>query len=56
MPDVITAAAFAMAVSAGGACKAVKTTALLTMHEGMDAMEKAAACGYEPISKQAPTE
>lgn len=56
MPDIASAAAFAMAVSAGGACKAVKTTPLLTMHEGMEAMAKAASCGYEPVGKKAKTE
>ena len=48
MPNAVSAAAFAMAVSAGGACKAVKTTALLTPAEGMKAMKKAATCGYKP--------
>lgn len=52
MPDTICAAAFAMAISAGGACKAVKTTPLLTMHEGMDAMGKAATCGYDPVARK----
>jgi len=56
MPDTISIAAFAMAVSAGGACKAVKTTPLLTMHEGMEAMAKAASCGYVPVDKIAKTE
>jgi uncharacterized protein with GYD domain len=46
MPDNVSAAAFAMAVSAGGACKAVKTTPLLSTQEGLAAMRKAAACGY----------
>ncbi len=49
MPDTISAAAFGMAVSAGGACKAVKITPLLTMNEGMEAMAKAASCGYQPV-------
>jgi len=48
MPDDATAAAFAMAVAAGGACKAVKTTPLLSVEEGMEAERKAAACGYAP--------
>ena len=33
MPDSISAAAFSMAVAAGGACKSVKTTPLLTAGE-----------------------
>jgi uncharacterized protein with GYD domain len=49
MPDTVSAAAFSMAVSAGGSCKTVKTTPLLTAQEGMDAMRKAANCGYRPV-------
>src|ERR1041385_1788824 len=45
MPDNITAAAFAMAVTAGGALKAAKTTPLLTFDEGGQAMKKAAEAG-----------
>src|SRR5579875_3704884 len=41
MPDNTDAAAFAVAVAAGGACKAFKTTPLLTMQEGVEAMTKA---------------
>ena len=52
MPDALCAAAFGMAVSAGGACKAVKTTPLLTMNEGMEAMARAGSCGYEPVGKK----
>jgi len=48
MPDNVGAAAFSVAVAAGGACKAVKTTPLLTMQEGPEAMKKAATCGYKP--------
>ena len=53
MPDSVSAAAFSMAVSAGGSCKAVKTTPLLTTHEGIEAMKKAATCGYRPVAKGA---
>lgn len=53
MPDSVSAAAFSMAVAAGGACRAVKTTALLTSTEGMEAMKKAAKCGYRPVAKSA---
>jgi uncharacterized protein with GYD domain len=53
MPDSVSAAAFSMAVSAGGACRALKTTPLLTSAEGLDAMKKAATCGYRPITKSA---
>jgi len=48
MPDNATAAAFAVAVAAGGACKAVKTTPLLSTEEGMEAAKKAATAGYAP--------
>jgi uncharacterized protein with GYD domain len=48
MPDSISAAAFSLATSAGGALKAIKTTPLLTIEEGMEAMKKAAGTGYRP--------
>jgi uncharacterized protein with GYD domain len=48
MPDNVGAAAFSVAVAAGGACKAVKTTPLLSVQEGLEAMKKAATCGYKP--------
>lgn len=49
MPDNTGAAAFALAIAAGGACKAVKTTPLLAVTEGMAAMKKAGTSGYKPI-------
>jgi uncharacterized protein with GYD domain len=51
MPDSVSAAAFSMAVAAGGACKTVKTTPLLTTAEGIEAMKKAAQCGYKPVQQ-----
>lgn len=48
MPDNASAAALAIAFSAGGALKAAKTTPLLTTQEGIDAMKKAPATGYRP--------
>jgi uncharacterized protein with GYD domain len=51
MPDSVSAAAFAMAVAAGGACTNVKTTPLLTIAEAQDAMKRAATCGYTPATK-----
>jgi uncharacterized protein with GYD domain len=48
MPDNISAAAFSLATSAGGALKAIKTTPLLTVEEGIEAMKKAAGAGYRP--------
>jgi hypothetical protein len=41
MPDNVSAAAFSVAASAGGAIKAIKTTPL-------EAMKKAATAGYKP--------
>ena len=48
MPDNVTAAAFSIAASAGGAVKAAKTTPLMTMEEGIAAMRKAGTAGYRP--------
>jgi uncharacterized protein with GYD domain len=47
-PDNPSAAAFSMAASAGGAVKAVKTTPLLTVQEGIEAMRSAGGAGYKP--------
>ena len=44
----ISAAAFSLATSAGGALKAIKTTPLLTVEEGLEVMKKAAGAGYHP--------
>jgi uncharacterized protein with GYD domain len=51
MPDNVSAAAFAMAISSGGACKSVKTTPLMTGEEAVAAMKKAGGSGYKPIAK-----
>ena len=48
LPDSVSAAAFSIAVSAGGAVRAVKTTPLMSVEEGMDAMHKAGDVGYIP--------
>jgi uncharacterized protein with GYD domain len=48
MPDNVSAAAFSLATSAGGALKAIKTTPLLTVEEGIAAMQQAAGAGYRP--------
>jgi uncharacterized protein with GYD domain len=48
MPDAISAAAFSLATTAGGALKAIKTTPLLTVEEGIEALKKAASAGYRP--------
>ncbi len=48
MPDHVSASAFSLAASAGGGVKAVKTTPLMTVEEGIEAMKKAAGAGYRP--------
>jgi uncharacterized protein with GYD domain len=52
MPDNVNAAAFAMAVAGGGACRSVKTTPLLSLDNAADAMKKAGKCGYKPVTKK----
>ena len=47
-PDNVSAAAFSMAVSAGGALRAFKTTPLMTAEEAIEAMKKAGKAGYQP--------
>ncbi len=48
-PNNVSAAAIAMAFAAGGAIKSVHTTPLLTADEAIDAIKKAANCGYKSI-------
>ncbi len=48
MPDNVSAAAFSIAASAGGSVKSIKTTPLMTIREGMQAMRKAKRSKYEP--------
>ena len=50
MPDHIAAAAFALAIAAGGSVKAQKTTPLLSIEDGKAALKKATTSGYKPIS------
>jgi uncharacterized protein with GYD domain len=50
MPSSVDAAAIAIAFAAGGACKSVQTTPLLTVEEAMEAMKKAKESGYRPVS------
>jgi uncharacterized protein with GYD domain len=45
MPNEETAVAFSLAASAGGSVKAIKTTPLLTVEQGLQAMGKASAAG-----------
>lgn len=46
--DNVSAAACSIAVSASGAFKAFKTTPLLGIAEGMEAMKKAGKLNYKP--------
>ena len=48
MPDNVSAAAFSVAAAAGGGVKAIKTTPLMTVEEGMEMMRKAGGAGYRP--------
>lgn len=48
LPDNVSAAAISMAVSATGVAKAYKTTPLMTVEEGVEAMKKAKIAKYQP--------
>lgn len=50
MPDNVGAAAFALAIKAGGACKAVKTTPLLSIADSVAAQKKAASANYKSVT------
>lgn len=50
MPDNVSAAAIAMAFAAGGACKSVQTTPLISAEEAVQALKKARDCGYAPAT------
>src|SRR6476619_6047403 len=50
MPSNVDAGAIAMAFAAGGACKSVKTTPLLTADEAVEAMKKASSAGYRAVT------
>ncbi len=53
MPSNVEAAAFSLAVTAGGAIRAIKTTPLMSTAEGVEAMKKAAKSGYKAPSRSA---
>jgi uncharacterized protein with GYD domain len=54
LPDTVSAAALDMAVMAGGALQAVKTTPLLTFDDGVAAMHQARAAEYQPPRSEIP--
>ncbi len=47
-PDNVSAAALSLAINASGALKAVKTTPLMTIEEGVEAMRNAGGVSYQP--------
>jgi len=52
MPDNISAASFAIACAGGGAVKSCKTTPLLSIDDGIEALKRGAKSGYKaPTSK-----
>jgi uncharacterized protein with GYD domain len=51
MPSNVEAAAFSVAASAGGALKSIKTTPLLSLEEGLEALKKAGTSGYKAPSQ-----
>jgi uncharacterized protein with GYD domain len=53
LPTSVDTAAIAIAAAAGGSCKAVKTTALLTAEEAVEAMKKVSNTGYRPVAASA---
>ena len=48
MPNNVNAAAISFAFNSGGAISSIKTTVLMTVEEGMEAMKKAGGTGYKP--------
>jgi len=48
MPDNESMTAMSLAVAAGGACKAAKTTVLMSGDQVVAAMKKASAVSYKP--------
>ena len=50
LPDNVSAAGIAMAFAAGGACKSVQTTPLISPEDAMEALNKARECGYRPAT------
>ena len=48
MPDNVSTATVAIAFAAGGAVKAAKTTPLMTVEEGLQALRNAGGADYRP--------
>ncbi|MGH9024875.1 MAG: GYD domain-containing protein [Acidimicrobiia bacterium] len=49
-PDNVASAAFSIAAAGAGALSTIKTTPLMTMDEGVEAMNQAAGTGLKPPS------
>ena len=47
-PDNVSAGAFSVAATAGGAVKSIRTTPLMTVEEGIEMARKAAGSSYRP--------
>jgi uncharacterized protein with GYD domain len=47
LPENVDAAAFGIAIAAKGSCKVFRTTPLIEMAEGVEAMRKAQKVGYK---------
>ena len=50
MPNNVNAAAIAISFAAGGACKNVHTTPLLSTAEALEAVKRAKESGYRPAT------
>lgn len=49
-PNAVNAAAISIAFAAGGACRSVKTTQLLNIAEGLEALRLASGTGYKSVA------
>jgi uncharacterized protein with GYD domain len=47
-PDHVSMSALALAAAAGGAIKTAKTTVLMSIEDGIEAMRRASGAGYRP--------
>ena len=47
-PDNVSEAAFSIAVAAGGALKSLRTTPLMSIEDGIEALRRAGGSGYRP--------
>ena len=47
-PDNVSEAAFSIAAAAGGALKSFRTTPLMSIEDGLEALRRASGAGYRP--------